>query len=417
MFQQIRPVLALLSSAGILKIAGGLQGLLIYMRADFEQFSTMQISLIGVGWAVGFISGSLYVPHIVKSVGHIRTYSVMAALGAIAILLNLMIISPFAWVILRAVSGFCFAGAFMISESWLNEKSTNKTRGSVFSIYMIVSLAATMFGFLLISVVDPHDDKLFLFGAILFCLALLPTALSKIKQPKPLTSTKVDIKGIFKQSPVAAVGCFLVGIGNGAFGGMAANYGQKIGLSVEMIAYFMMFTVFTSLFSQKPLGNLSDKMDRRYIIAAVAFAACFFSILIYILDRRDNYSVLGLLGMYGAFLYAQYPILVAHANDHAKPGNLVTVASGLLLLYGIGTIFGPILAGAYMVQYGAAGLFLFNGCIHGLLGVYTIYRVFKRDAVPIAQRRKFRFMLPGKLSTPQSAVLVPKSKPIYDDVH
>lgn len=418
MFKQIRTVLSLLSSAGILKFAGGLQGLLIYIRAGYEDFNTFEISLIGVGWAVGFIAGSLYVPHIVKNVGHIRTYSVMAALGAIAILLNVMLVTPYAWVILRAISGFCFAGAYMITESWLNEKATNETRGSVFSTYMIVSLAATMFGFLLVSFVAPDDDSLFLFGAILFCLALVPTALSKITQPKPLANTKINLKEIYNHSPVAAIGCFLVGIGNGAFGGMSAAYGQNIGLSTQMIAYFMMFAIFTSLFSQKPFGKLSDRMDRRFVVIGITIGASLCAFIIYWLDSRDNLTILGLLGLYGAFMYAQYSILVAHANDHATPENLVTVAGGLLLLYGIGTIFGPIMAGVFMTQLGASALFLSNAIVHGALAIYTIYRVFRREAVPMAQRRKFRGMLLGRNSTPQSAVLMPKSKPIkvYDDV-
>lgn len=418
MFSQIRAVVALLASAGILKFAGGLQGLLIYIRAGHENFSTLEISLIGVGWAVGFITGSLYVPSMVKRVGHIRTYSVMAAFGAVTILLNVLIITPYAWVILRAVSGFCFAGAFMITESWLNEKSTNETRGSVFSTYMIVSLATTMFGFLLVSFVAPDDDRLFLLGAILFCMALVPTALSGISQPQPLANTKVNLKAIYENSPVAAVGCFLVGVTNGAFGGMAAAYGQGIGLSGQMISYFMVAAIFTSIFSQKPFGRLSDKMDRRYVAIMIATCACIVSVSIFLLDSRDEATILLLAGLYGAFMYSEYSILVAHANDHAKPGSLVTVASGLLLLFGIGTIVGPIMAGIFMTQLNPTGLFLSNAIIHGIMIVYIIARVFKRKAVPVGQRRKYRGMLLGRNSTPQSAVLMPKSKPIkiYDDV-
>ncbi|MBL1241742.1 MAG: MFS transporter [OCS116 cluster bacterium] len=418
MFKQIRAVLALLASAGILKFAGGLQGLLIYIRAGHEKFSTLDISLIGVGWAIGFIAGSLYMPAVVKRVGHIRAYSVMAAFGAIAILLNVLWVNPMSWVILRGISGFCFAGASMITESWLNERSTNETRGSVFSTYMIVSLATTMIGFLLVSFVAPDDDRLFLFGAILFCMALLPTALSKITQPKPLTNTKVDLKAIYANSPVAAIGCFLVGVDAGAFGGMSAAYGQELGLSTQMIAYFMMIAIFTSLFSQKPFGKLSDKMDRRYVVVGITIGAALCAFAIFWLDSRNDYVILGLMGLYGAFMYSQYPILVAHANDHAKPGSLVTVASGLLLLFGIGTIVGPVMAGLFMTQMGPSALFLSNAIVHAVLAAHTVYRVFRREAVPMEQRRKFRRMLLNRNSTPQSAVLMPKSKPIQvrDDV-
>ena len=117
----------------------GCTSLLLPLRGTAEGFSTAEIGLIGTGWATGFILGCLTAPIVVRRVGHIRAFACSAAFAAIIILLNGLFVIPLAWIVLRAGSGFFIAGAFMIIESWLNERVTNESRGTVFAIYMMVT--------------------------------------------------------------------------------------------------------------------------------------------------------------------------------------------------------------------------------------------------------------------------------------
>ena len=125
-------IYALFIGSALLMFGGGLQGLLLSVRGAQENFSLLALGLIGTGWSVGFVAGSLFVPMLVQRVGHIRAFSIMAAIGTITILLNLLWINDISWILLRALSGFCFAGAAMIVESWLNEVAENKSRGTIF---------------------------------------------------------------------------------------------------------------------------------------------------------------------------------------------------------------------------------------------------------------------------------------------
>jgi MFS family permease len=123
MVRQLLPISALLLGSALLLFAGGMNGLILPVRGSAEGFSASALGLLGTGWAIGYVMGCLFVPRLVGTVGHIRTFGVMCAFAAVAILVQALVVHPAAWIPVRAISGFCFAGAAMIVESWLNERA------------------------------------------------------------------------------------------------------------------------------------------------------------------------------------------------------------------------------------------------------------------------------------------------------
>src|SRR5690606_11347842 len=142
MFAAYTPILSLLRGTAFLLAASGLHGLLLPLRGQSEGFSTTALGLMGTAWAGGFIAGCVFAPRIVRRAGHVRAFGTFAASGAIIALLTGLIIDEYAWIVLRAFTGFVMAGAFMVIESWLNEKATNESRGTVFGLYMMVTYAS-----------------------------------------------------------------------------------------------------------------------------------------------------------------------------------------------------------------------------------------------------------------------------------
>jgi MFS family permease len=268
----------------------------------------------------------------------------------------------------------------MIVESWLNERATRENRGTIFSVYQMVNFAASTAGQLLMVITPPAEYFFFAIGAILYCLAILPTALSTAEHPRPLATNRLDIRRLYRTSPVSAVGCLLIGMVNGAFGTLGAVYGQRIGLPVPHVALLMAGGVLGGSLIQFPLGRISDRMDRRKVLIGVALGAVTVALAIVLLQPRASWAVIGLVVLFGAMIYPMYALAVAHANDFAAPDEFVKIAGGLLLLLGFGTMLGPIFAAEAMERLMPEGLFAFAALVHLLLALYTLYRMTRREA-------------------------------------
>jgi MFS family permease len=409
---QIVPILALLFSTAFLLAGNGLHSLLLPIRGSLEDFSTNQLGLVGTGWATGFVVGCLVAPIVVRRVGHIRAFSCSAACAAIIILLNGVVVHPLAWILLRVGSGFFLAGAFMIIESWLNERATNESRGAVFAVYLTVTYVAITAGQFGVATADPRTATLFMAGAILFCLAVLPTALSTAAAPRPLTQVRIDLRKLYSNSPVAFLTVLVVGTVNGAFGTLAAVWATRIGLSTGAIALMMGITILAGALTQLPAGRLSDRTDRRYVIVAAASAAGICGLAIFLLQPTAPAMVLALAGLYGACTYPIYGLAVAHANDYADAGDFVAVSGGLLLLYGFGTIVGPLAAGAAMTEIGPEALFAVTASGHVLIAAHAIYRTYQRAPVPESVREAFKNVPSPRAITPETAALDPRAEDV-----
>lgn len=383
MSRQLLPVVALFISTAFLLAGGGMQVVLLPVRGQIEGFSASEIGFIGAGWAVGFTIGCLIVPHLVRRVGHVRTFSALAAILATVVLLNGLFIEAYTWIVLRALAGFCFSGSYMIIESWLNERISDENRGSMFSIYMIISQASFMFGQYLIAFADPAKETLFMVGAILYCLAVLPTALSKAQSPAPLTQVKIDLVGMFRNSPSSFVGALIAGLLSGSFQSFAPVFGVSEGLSSTNIANMMGAVMFGAVLFQFPLGKLSDMVDRRYVMVGLSLAGTIVGFLIATVSvDGNNPSIMffACMVLLGGFVFPIYGLVTAHANDHANPEDFVKISSGLLILYGVGNIIGPLVTGPLMQWFGNYALFQMIGFAHFLLAIHMSYRITRRQA-------------------------------------
>lgn len=383
MIRHVIPVLALFASTIFLLMGGGLQTVLLPVRGQLEGFTASQIGYIGTGWAIGFTLGCILVPHLVRRVGHVRTFGALAALLATAVLLNGLHIDPYGWILYRAIAGFCFAGSYMIIESWINERISDDQRGAMFSLYMIISQGAFMTGQYVLVIAEPSRETLFMVGGILYCLAILPTALSKARSPAPLTQVQIDLKGMFVNSPAAFVGMLIAGILASSFQSFAPVFGVQENMSAANIANMMALTMLGAMLFQYPLGKLSDRTDRRYVMVGLSIAGALVGFLIsgYRVDGESpDLAFFGLMLILGGFLYPIYGLVNAHANDHADPEDFVKISSSLLILYGFGSMIGPPVTGTLMEWFGNNALFQMIGISHLLLACHMSYRILRREA-------------------------------------
>lgn len=404
---QLAPLAALLAGALLLATAGGVQGLLLPLRAQLEGFPDAAIGGLGAAYAAGFVAGCLTVPRIVAAVGHIRTFAVMASLAAMLVLAMSLAVHPASWTLLRGATGFCFAGAAMVVESWLSERTTDANRGAVFATYMMVNLGGVTAGQLSLVVGAVESHVLFVVAAMLFSAALLPTSLSTRPAPAPVGRATLHLRALFALSPLGTAGCLAVGAVNGAFVTLGPVFLTEAGYGVSEVALLMSAALVGGSLVQLPLGRLSDRLDRRWVLtlAAVGGAA-----LASLLDawRPDTLgAAVAVLFLLGGCVFSLYGLAVAHANDRAPPDAFVDIAGGLLLLFGIGSIAGPLVAAMAMGVLRPGALLTFMTTVHLGLAVYALWRILRSRAVPRAERELFTAM--SRNATPGTVALDPRA--------
>ena len=405
MVRQILPISALLLGSALLLFAGGMNALILPIRGTLEGFSAASLGLLGSGWAVGYVLGCVFMARLVSRVGHIRSFSVMSAFAAVAVLLSLLMLTPWAWVPLRSICGFCFAGAAMIVESWLGERADASTRGRIFGVYTMVNLAASTAGQMVLTLGDTRGVLFFVLPAVFYCLALVPTAISSSASPRPLARVSLDLRALWRNSPVAVFSVFCIGVSNSAFGTLSAVYANQVGLQLSAVALFASLPVLAGALSQLPIGMASDRMDRRVVLVAVAVVALAADLAFLLLRPEGRMENLVLAGLFGAAIYAMYPIIIAHANDHAAEGSAIQVSGGLLMIFGLRAIAGPMAAGYGMAAFGQAGLFVTSAVAHVLIILFGLLRISMRAPVVEDGKAAFVSVPQGRMSTPETLVL------------
>lgn len=390
MIATIATIFALLLSVAILLTGNGLLITLLPVRAGMEGFTTFQIGLMGSAYFFGFAVSCLIAPFMIRRVGHIRSFTTMVSVATGAALTHSLTFIPAVWWILRALTGFCFAGLYMVVESWLSERSSNENRGLIFSIYSIISWSFISIGQLMITVSDPAGFTPFCLVGILISLAAAPVALTSAPVPDPIDTVKIRLTRLYRLAPVGMAGCLAYGLATGSFYALGPIFAKQSGLDISGLAFFMSTAVLAGAVGQAPLGFISDKMDRRRIIFIVCLAASTAAIGMIFFNRILDRGIIFFAFLFGGFSFPLYGLSIAHANDRVSPKDLVETASGLLLVYGIGAVIGPFLASTLMSLIDVKGLFVFTFLVHAAMAVFTLLMMRQREPVDETERAFFK---------------------------
>ncbi len=400
MLKNISSIYSLLAATAILLLGSGLIGTVIALRAGMESFSQSTTGLIMSGFFGGYLVGSYLCPRVIRAVGHIRSFSVFAAIGCASILVHGLWVHPLIWLLLRLITGISMLGLYLVIESWLNSLSTNKTRGGLFAVYMTINLLALGCSQYLLLAYDIGSLAPFALAALFYALALVPIALTKMAQPKPVPSARLGLQHLYATSRLGVIGALVSGLVGGAFWGMGPVFALGAGFDKAGIALFMSGVIFGGALLQWPLGHWSDRHDRRLVISAVSLLAGAAALGVYFLVEQHRSLALLAAVLYGGGSFAIYSLSVAQANDHLHADDVLETTRGLLLLSGIGASIGPLAVGLLMQWFDAHVLMLYLATLSLMLSLFAWQR--HRVGTPLGAQQQAEFVMMARTS---SAVL------------
>ncbi len=375
-----RTVISVIAGVTLLQAAGGLLAVLLPLRMAAEGFPLLTIGAVATAHGLGMLIGGVVSPGLIAQIGHIRAFAACAATLSATALALASWVSPGPWILLRLLGGVCFAGLFTVAEAWIADRTPAALRGRVLGFYMVCSKAALAGSPLLLIVYDLGGLEIFLLASALLSLALLPVTTTRARSPAAPALSGLGPRKLYAIAPVGVVGCFAVGLVNAPVLALAPVYGAGLGLELARTALLVPALHLGSLIFQWPLGRLSDHRDRRVVIAVLTLLVAAISLALAFGSQLPPGLIPWLLFAWGGAGLSIYAICVAHAGDHAPPGQMVPLISSLLFAWAVGAVIGPMLATAVMSWRGVGGLFTYAGGVSLLFFGFIVWRMRSRRA-------------------------------------
>lgn len=362
-------------------ISNGLLSTLLTLRGSGLGFSNLAIGLMQSGYPVGSLLGCLIAPRFIRRVGHVRVFAALASIASGSALVHLVTFDPWSWGGMRLMTGFCFSGLYVVSESWLNGSSSNESRGSILSIYFIIQTAGLTVGQLLLNISSPEGILLFILVSILISFSLVPILVSVSATPPYVLPERISLCELFRLSPMGLAGSFLNGISQSALYVALALYATAIGLSTGQIGLLLGYMTMGGMLFQFPLGKLSDKVDRRLVIVGASGLVIPLCLVLASLEKpTDKLNLLYLLvALLGGLTLPIYSVCMAHMNDYLKPSQIVAASGTLVLILAAGTTIGPTLGGLSIEHYGPQGVFYLLSLTSVVTVMTVMFRLWNRS--------------------------------------
>ena len=402
-------------------LAYGFQGSLLGVRAVQEKFSLTSIGFMMSGYFVGYFLGAKYITTIISRVGHIRAFAAFASIASAAILAHSIFVNPLTWFFLRLFTGVSMVSIYTITESWLNDRSSNKNRGSVLSLYMLIIYASMGIGMFLLNFSSPQNFEPFILISLLMSMALIPILMSKRKAPTFKKIQGMSLKELYETSPLGVFGAFNYGLVQAALFTMLAVYAASMNFSIFEISIVTFLLSISGAISQWPIGKLSDMFDRRLVLIYSTFAAAFFG-LCAIFSAGQMYLPDGLASskfwfyifviLFAVVSLPMFAIILAYTNDYIPKEKFVVAGAGLQTAFGLGAMSGPFLCSMLMSLVGPNGFWMFLIFFHTVIGLFGVYRMRVRKRVEENPDSSFTPM-PESI-TPVGMELNPQTEPIEE---
>lgn len=363
---------------GILMLGAGLQSTETSLRATLEGFPAPITGAVMSCYYIGYMFGTGLAPRLVRRVGHIRVFAGMAALGCAAFLAQGLFIAAVPWAIMRGISGLCFAGIYVVAESWLNDRATRANRGTLLAVYMAVLYIGLGSSQFLLIPTGPRTTAPFMAAAILVALAIVPIVVAAQSAPEIALPQKVRYRDLYRDSPLGVVAVTVAGMVTANVYAMGPVYAKLSGLDTSGVATFMGVSVLSAVVMQYPVGRLSDRVDRRTVIAGICILATVSAAIPAAFRTLPHAFVLVLAGVFSGLAFTLYSLGVSHVNDHLEPAQMVAASGALLRLNGIGAALSPILVGGLIARFGPRSYFTVLASLTALLSIFDVWRKMRR---------------------------------------
>lgn len=390
-------ILPIAFSSAMVSMSNGFLASFLPNRINVNDIDPARTSDFVAVFALGMLVSCLLSANLIKRVGHIRAFCVIACLSGLATLMLPVFEAYAPWLVFRFIHGFCGNAIFLVAQSWLNDQTESKYRGQILTTYYIIYVLGIGTGAFLVSKFEPTSLYPFMLGSGLILTSILPVGLTRLPAPPPPELTQIRVKKLWKTSPVGMFGCFVGGATAMTMQGMGPVIGVEINLSYAQIGTMMALAQLGSIM-QFPLGYISDKIDRRFVLLFCGAGLLIGGVMIGELSADYFWLTVLTVAIFVGIGETTYTISLALANDRAEAGEYSSIAGTSSLIWCLGSILGPMIGSLTIGSLGASGVSYFCTAIASVFVGFTVLRIREREAPTEEEQHEF-YVAPSVIAT------------------
>jgi MFS family permease len=398
-------ITSIILSMTLLAVGNGLLFAYVPVRLGASGYAPTWAGLILTGLSAGGLVGCLLTGQLVRRVGHARAFMTYSALIILANTLITAGVDPVLWIASRALYGFAINSLFIVAQSWLNDAVGNAIRGRVMAAFYICYVVGLGLGSLALAFIDIDTPAAPIVAVAFAALSIIPVGLTSLRPPPPPESASLAIGRAWRISPVGIAGMLAVGGLSMMVAGFAPIHATASGFGKDQVSVLMVAMQFGTILFQLPLGWLSDRTDRRYVLVVTSLLVALAGLAASQTAGVPFLWIVVVFVIWSGATETIYSISSAHANDRAGQADLVPLSSAMLFTWSFSGFIVPGVATALTALYGTEAFMHVAIVIAVAFSGFVAWRIAK--APPAAEQSgNFAPMsaqapLPAELALPQ----------------
>jgi len=361
-------IVASITAVGVFCLTTGLSSPLLALILEDMGASSGLIGLNAAMGPIGIILSAPFVPRLARKFG--AWFICVTSLCSSAVLLLMLAVfrDVMIWFPIRFFLGVAISAIFIISETWINQLAMPRIRGRIIGIYNTVAAAGFAFGPLTLAVIGSQGWPPFLVGITGILIALPVFVFARDHLPRFDGREDASVFSFLSLAPMLLLAVAFAALFDQVTLSLLPIYGLRHGLAEATSSSALAVMIIGNVVFQIPIGWLADRISRRFLMSIMGIATMIGSLLLSLLIE-GSILLWPMLFVWGAVAFGIYTIALVELGDRFSGALLLAGNGAFGMMWGIGGIFGPPVAGAAMDLIGPEGLPIILGLSSGVLGV------------------------------------------------
>jgi len=324
---------------------------LVSLRLLEAGASSLRIGILSAMPAAGMMLSAFLVDvccrHLTRRAIYLLSFSVCALSVA---MIEWAFPSLYLLAALRLALGVGMGVAIILGESWVNELSEEHNRGKIMALYATAFTGCQMLGPAMLSLLGAEGPWLVLMVSVGYALALaciVWTVPNDHVEHGEDGHKSFSLAGFFRVAPALCMGVLFFSFFDAVVLSLLPVYASHHAYAVGVAALMVTVILTGDMLFQLPIGWLADRCERTTVHLVCGVVAMLIGLALPWLIQVQwlLWPALVLLGAVAGGVYTLALVLI---GQQFKGQDLVTANASVGLLWGVGSLVGPLVSGAAM---------------------------------------------------------------------